>query len=156
VILRRECFDRAGYFDESLQGPQDYDMWIRVAEHYEVDFVPDVLVHFASYERPHLNRPSRLIPMYHRLNEKFETYTYDSALLRRRVRAYRLYSLANMYAITGQTAEARRTSLRSLALWPVNPKCWATLAAASLGATASRRLAAYKQRLLRLAGHIRT
>jgi glycosyltransferase involved in cell wall biosynthesis len=154
VVLRRECFERAGYFDESLQGPQDYDMWIRVAEHYEIDFVADVLVHFASYAHPHLNRPSRLIPMYHKLNQKFESYTYESALLRRRVRAYRLYTLANMYAITGQMAEARRTSLQSLAQWPANLKCWVTLAAASLGPAASLRLAAYKHRLLRLAGRI--
>jgi glycosyltransferase involved in cell wall biosynthesis len=32
ILIRRSIFDRTGGFDLSLQGPEDHDMWIRVAE----------------------------------------------------------------------------------------------------------------------------
>jgi len=43
-LIRRECFDRVGVFDEDLPGTQDRDMWIRLAREYRFDFVPDILV----------------------------------------------------------------------------------------------------------------
>jgi glycosyltransferase involved in cell wall biosynthesis len=43
VVARRECFDRAGFFDESLQSSEDWDMWLRTAYHYEFVFVDRVV-----------------------------------------------------------------------------------------------------------------
>ncbi len=44
VMVRLECLKRAGGFDPSLPSRQDYDLWIRIAEHYEVDYVDEILV----------------------------------------------------------------------------------------------------------------
>ena len=44
VLIKRECFDKAGFFDESLRIGEDWDMWIRIAEHYEYDYVDKELV----------------------------------------------------------------------------------------------------------------
>lgn len=44
VLLRRRCFEKAGLFDENLKSCQDWDMWLRISEHYRFDFVPKVLV----------------------------------------------------------------------------------------------------------------
>ena len=43
VLVRKECFDRVGVFDESLSSCQDWDMWKRLSEFYEFDYVPDIL-----------------------------------------------------------------------------------------------------------------
>jgi len=42
-VIRKPCFQKAGTFDETLPSSQDWDMWLRISKHYEVDFVPDVL-----------------------------------------------------------------------------------------------------------------
>ena len=156
VVVRRECFEQVGFFDETLQGPQDFDMWIRIARHYHVDYVPESLVHFAAYQHVRLNSPSRLIPMYHQLNAKFETYEYPSPLLRRRVMAYRQYTLAGIHGVNGDTSPAQRAYLRSLSLWPFNLKCWLGLAAALVGPSAYRRFSLFKTKLLNLSNQIRT
>lgn len=44
ALLRRECFDEAGLFDESLRVAEDWDMWLRVAKRFEVRFVEEPLV----------------------------------------------------------------------------------------------------------------
>jgi glycosyltransferase involved in cell wall biosynthesis len=50
VVARRECFDRAGFFDESLATSEDWDMWLRTAFHYDFAFVDRVLAHVRRHE----------------------------------------------------------------------------------------------------------
>jgi glycosyltransferase involved in cell wall biosynthesis len=46
VLLRRVCFDRVGLFDEQLAIGSDYDMWIRIGQHYAFDYLDTVLVKY--------------------------------------------------------------------------------------------------------------
>ena len=49
VIVRRECFDQLGLFDESFrtaQGCEDWDMWIRILTKYQMVGVPQALVKY--------------------------------------------------------------------------------------------------------------
>jgi glycosyltransferase involved in cell wall biosynthesis len=155
IIVRRECFERVGYFDEGLRGLQDYDMCIRIARHYYVDYVAAPLVQFAAYHHARLNSPSRLTPMYDRLNAKFGTYDYPFPLLRRRVLAYRHYTLAGVHGVNGDSGLARHEYLRSLAFWPFNPKCWLGLSAAWAGPVAYSRYAQVKTQLLAVTNRLR-
>jgi glycosyltransferase involved in cell wall biosynthesis len=43
VLIKRECFDRIGTFDENLSSCQDWDMWLRISQAYEFDYVDEVL-----------------------------------------------------------------------------------------------------------------
>ena len=40
VMVRRECFDRVGPFDEQLRYSQDMEMWFRLLQHFEFGRVP--------------------------------------------------------------------------------------------------------------------
>ncbi|MEO8587734.1 MAG: glycosyltransferase [Flavobacteriales bacterium] len=44
VLIRRTCFDAAGLFDTELRGSEDWDMWLRISERWEVDLVDESLV----------------------------------------------------------------------------------------------------------------
>src|SRR5690606_10159523 len=44
ALVRRECFTSLGVFDETLRGTEDWDMWLRISEHYSIDRAPDPLV----------------------------------------------------------------------------------------------------------------
>ena len=44
VMMRRELFEKVGYFDESLPAAEDYDMWLRVSVDHAVPLLPDPLV----------------------------------------------------------------------------------------------------------------
>ncbi|MDO4479199.1 MAG: glycosyltransferase [Lachnospiraceae bacterium] len=43
-MMRREVFDTCGYFDERFRSAQDYDMWIRIARHYQMVCVDEPLI----------------------------------------------------------------------------------------------------------------
>lgn len=44
VMVRRDVLDKVGGFDADLPSRQDYDLWIRISEFYEVDYVDEILV----------------------------------------------------------------------------------------------------------------
>lgn len=48
-LIRRDCFEKSGYFDEELPARQDWDMWIRIAQHYHIGCVPEVLVYAGEH-----------------------------------------------------------------------------------------------------------
>ncbi|WP_270565928.1 glycosyltransferase family 2 protein, partial [Clostridium beijerinckii] len=45
VVVKKQCFDKAGYFDEDLPARQDYDMWLRISRYYEFYFIDKPLVY---------------------------------------------------------------------------------------------------------------
>ncbi|MBE0530597.1 MAG: glycosyltransferase family 2 protein [Rhodospirillales bacterium] len=46
VMVRRPVFDAIGGFDTALPARHDWDLWLRIARRYAVDFIPDVGVHY--------------------------------------------------------------------------------------------------------------
>lgn len=55
VLVRKECLQKVGWFDESLVCAEDWDLWLRLAEHYDFDFVDEELV----WLRQHINNAQR-------------------------------------------------------------------------------------------------
>ena len=43
VTFRRECVEAVGLFDETMRATEDRDLWLRIAQRYNVVFVPKVL-----------------------------------------------------------------------------------------------------------------
>jgi glycosyltransferase involved in cell wall biosynthesis len=57
VLIRKQCFEKLGDFDRGLIWG-DYHMWLRVARHYRVDYIPKVLVKY----RQHSGQETRTLP----------------------------------------------------------------------------------------------
>lgn len=51
VLLKTECFQKVGYFSESLQQALDSDYWYRVMKYYDVGFIDKTLVKFRLHEK---------------------------------------------------------------------------------------------------------
>jgi glycosyltransferase involved in cell wall biosynthesis len=51
LLIRREVFAKAGYFDEQLLTNEDYDLWLRIAFHSPFLFVPGAVAVY--HESPH-------------------------------------------------------------------------------------------------------
>lgn len=46
VVIRKEVFDRVGYFDERICASEDLDMWYRIILHYPVAFYDKILAYY--------------------------------------------------------------------------------------------------------------
>ena len=49
VVARKACFDHVGGFDPSLTCSEDWDLWLRIAVHYEIAFMPEPLAGATFY-----------------------------------------------------------------------------------------------------------
>ena len=49
VSVRRECFTNCGLFDTELASFQDWDMWYRIANKYDFDYIQDALLIFRQH-----------------------------------------------------------------------------------------------------------
>lgn len=50
MLARRSAYDAAGPFDESLAGPEDWDMLIRLSRQGPIAFVDEVLLHYRRHD----------------------------------------------------------------------------------------------------------
>lgn len=62
VTFRRAAVERVGGFDETLRSTEDRDLWVRIAQHYQVVFIPKIL---AQYRRS----PTSMSANYQRMFE---------------------------------------------------------------------------------------
>lgn len=54
AVIRRECVDKVGMFDESLPYAEDQDLWMRITLHYQIAVVTEALVCYRRYDiSPH-------------------------------------------------------------------------------------------------------
>ena len=56
VMVKRECFDDVGLFDERMSHAEDGDMWLRIARRYELDYVDRVLAFYRMDTNSSLSR----------------------------------------------------------------------------------------------------
>ena len=71
-VVRKDCFERVGAFDESLPARQDWDMWIRLSAEYKIGCVPEVLVEQGEHcgERVRSN-PAREVEAHQAIFRKY-------------------------------------------------------------------------------------
>src|SRR3989339_57767 len=43
VIVKKECFSSVGFFDEKMFCAADWDMWLRISEHYQIKHIAETL-----------------------------------------------------------------------------------------------------------------
>ena len=127
VLIRKECFDRLGLWDESLRWA-DYHMWLRIARHYKVDYVPKVLTAYrqhATQQTRSSTVPVNDVPVgvraIERLLEEYPEVRQElgDRVVNRRIAA-QYFDVAYGSCARGELALARVWLRRALRLWPTN------------------------------------
>ncbi|WP_246999250.1 glycosyltransferase family 2 protein [Halosolutus gelatinilyticus] len=129
VMVRKECFETAGGFNPNLPARQDYDMWLRISEHYEFQPVREPLV--VIYE----DRDDRISSQYqsrmganHVMVDRIKDHIRDFGEIdQRRILAKQFESIATFSYISNEFDDSRRYALKSIALWPVGIQRWLLL-----------------------------
>ena len=120
AVVRRECFDRAGGFDLEMSTAADWDMWRRVACHYEIDVVREPLMKYRL--RPssmHRNIAVFEHDMLHGFASMFaDPEAREIHPLRRRAYATLFLMLSGSHLHAGNWIPGLRYAARSVVAWP--------------------------------------
>lgn len=135
ATIRRECFEKLGGFREDLYGLGDWEMWLRIALHYEIGFIDEPLTLYRVHATNACHRHDKM-----RMDEikvRSEAIHVREALFWQRANSYRAmrFALAHSYACLGTNyalfddrRNARRAYLKSLQLYPLRFKSLLRLA----------------------------
>lgn len=134
VMVRRECFDKVGLFDETLPARQDYDMWLRLSKHYLFNYVPDplVIIHIGRQDTIDRNILAQKEGE-RRIREKISKEIQGlSSITQRRILAYHYYRAGNRFCWKFGVRYCREELLQAIKLWPFNLLYWLSFFASYL------------------------
>lgn len=123
VMLRRSCLAASGLFDPLLRAAEDYDLWLKLARHYKLEFEPKELVHYrvhssnASGDPDLMARGFTLVLQRHLCLAQQEKNRKRGAQIRRTIRQGRAGWGSNAFDIArAQWGNNKRGAIRFIAL----------------------------------------
>jgi len=144
-MVLRSALEETGGFDETLPALQEMDLWLRICERFQADFVPEVLVRVAKGNDS--GRISASIVATTRGRELFRR-KHREKLVRHGVLHLHLRESGWWYQRGARDAEqARRCYLEALAANPMAPVTYLLLLVTCLPESWQDRLAGWKHQL---------
>ena len=120
VIVRTEVLKKAGDFDKRLHGPEDYDLWLRVARVSDCGFLPLPLTGYRTVAGSVSKNAGRMEAGMRLILTKLEDAGVfrGQPVLRRKAWGYFHYSCGYMHRLAGNRRDAKRHLRQSLLAYP--------------------------------------
>jgi glycosyltransferase involved in cell wall biosynthesis len=121
VLVRRPILERVGPFDTGLQGPEDHDLWLRVADVSAVANIDLPLTGYRDVPASLSKRAATMEAGMRRILSKLDARGAwrGNRVLRRKAYSYVDHSCAFMYGTSGYPGTGMLRSIRSLLLYPL-------------------------------------
>lgn len=114
VLVKKECFEKVGLFDESFSGAEDWDMWIRIAKIYQFDFIESPLI---KYHR-HANRVTTNLEAKIKDRVMVLNKFFSEIASKRRIYSEHRYGIGVLHCRAGNMKKGREEFLRAIKLYP--------------------------------------
>lgn len=142
-MMRLSALKALGGYDNRVVTGEDWELYLRVAERYEVDFTREQVVRIRQHPGARLNG---------RIAEKMwleeMVLTRYGAQMGRRLRSLYMQKIGGKLCRLGRGAEGRRQIVRAIRAWPLNGKAYGQLAFSLLGREFYQRMhGAYLRRI---------
>lgn len=120
VLVRKDALAAVGNFDEQFRGPEDYDLWLRLAARQPLVMVDAPLVRYRTRADGLSVNDRTFLPQVLRVIDK--AYGAGGVLSgragKRKAQAYQMLSCSWSAAQRGASRRALSLFLRSLLVWP--------------------------------------
>lgn len=123
-IVKKECFAKVGLFDESIFYPADWDMWLRISEHYPVAYIDTILTKYRIREGNYYEKNIELakLEILKVLEKTFRARAYLSKKLKRNAISYISFESAKAYTKKLHLKNAKKEAIKAIKLCPYNVK----------------------------------
>lgn len=129
ITFRRECTERVGGFDETMRATEDRDLWLRIAQKYEVARIPRIIAYYRTSPAAMTTDVKRMFTAQmtfarkHRGSPGCDERAYRNAVSS----IYR--QRGETLGLRRQTWSAMRSIVHALLLNPASGRNWKTAAA---------------------------
>ncbi len=130
VMVRKECLDNVGYFDEKLKHSEDYKMWLKIAMKYKIGYVDLPLVKYRYHENSLSSNKITITASSYKVVEEFwkENIEYKgiNKILYRVSVSKQLSKLGHAYYSNCEKIEAVKCLIKSLVKNPFAKEAYKT------------------------------
>lgn len=130
VLVRKECFEKVGFFDESLPSFQDYDMWVRISKYFQITYVNRFLLKYYIHEIKISSNPEKFGVGIEKMMAKLGS---DSGVLRKNF-STQYCKLGLLYSLNGHPQKGRQAYAKAIKLCPFSIKPFVGYCLSFLGA----------------------
>jgi hypothetical protein len=123
TVVRRLVFTEVGYFDESLQYSEDWEMWVRIVQRFPIETIDIPL----GWKRKHgASQTADSIKRYHGVLLTFNKVLHSNSLSKadrscvKKLIARRHFKYGRLMVVNGSTDLGREKLLASIR---INPRC---------------------------------
>jgi glycosyltransferase involved in cell wall biosynthesis len=143
TMLRRECIERVGLYDEDIAYGADYDLSIRIAQEYHYEFVPDIVARYTVHEGQMSSDAFCIARGHGDLQRKYGArYQLD-----RPAQAWIHFNVGRQRCLRGHPAKGRQALLKAIRLHPLAARPYVYLALSLGGPRSVRRFRALMVKL---------
>jgi glycosyltransferase involved in cell wall biosynthesis len=143
ILLRRECFEKCGLFDENMPTSSDYDMWIRISKRYSFVIIKDPLVRYYTNENSLTFNYEKMVRGREILFEK-----YDS-LFKQNPKEYskECLNLGVLYCYKGEVQKGRKSFSKAIRMNPFDIRNYFNFSLSLFGAERFKKLKKVKEKM---------
>lgn len=142
LLLKKECFEKCGFFDEGLPSYQDYDLWIRISKAFEFDYINQILFHYHVHNNKIWTNPQALNKG---LNIMVNKHCTKDLAVRKNFSAQFLL-VGVMFCYQGNLGEGRKALWRANRLYPFEMRNYFNFFLSFLGAKNFNKIKALKEK----------
>jgi len=144
ALVRRECFDKVGMFDERLPRLQDWELWIRISKYYHFKCLDEPLViSYVVKDSISASQDAYIKAVKLIIGKHFEDFRRNRKLL-----AMYQCAIGNLLCQSGEMGAGRDHLFRGLKLYPLNIKYLMAAFASLFGRKAYLKAIRLKQRIV--------
>jgi len=146
LMVKKECFEKAGLFDASIPFGLDYDMWIRISKGFHYEYIREPLVKYYSHGNGRLSTNYKLVisgkeAMLKKYGELFASNRKDYS--------YRYLQIGVLYCYSGDTKKGREALFKAMMTYPFEIRHYFNLFLSLLGADAFKKIKQIKEDIVR-------
>jgi glycosyltransferase involved in cell wall biosynthesis len=144
VLLRRECIEQVGLFDENIAYGLDYDFWIRISKCFHFEFIEISLVRYYIHENRLSNEPEIILRGFQDMMNKYgKDIIFKNKGLRNK-----FLSAGVLFCYKGDTRNGLRCFLYAIKVNPLEARNYFNLGCSLLGAKNFKKMKNLKDKLL--------
>jgi len=142
-LIKRECFQRCGFYDQSLSHGEDWDFHIRLSKKYNFDFVVEpliiCLIHKKQLSASFLKRAEGHAEIVKKYFTDYQKYP--------KILAHEFGHIGSLYIRSGNLRQGRNFLILSMKERPLYIKIYLHLLLSFLGVNIYRKIVNIKRRL---------
>jgi glycosyltransferase involved in cell wall biosynthesis len=145
TLIKKECFEKVGLFDEKLFHLVDWEMWIRISEYYQFRCVREPLVlSYDMWDSVSRNQMALVTGHEYILKKHWRAFRKWKSVL-----ASELYWIGNLWCQIGNSARGREYFRNAIKASTLNPKYVGGFLLSFLSAKRYNQLVGLKQRIIK-------